>query len=61
MDQRMYCGHSFLIGAAKTTGTRGIEDSVIKNLGRWESAAYLQYIRIPYQLESVCVQHAGRS
>ena len=47
IDQRNYCGHSFRIGAATTAAAKGIEDSVIKTLGRWESVAYLQYVRIP--------------
>ena len=47
VDQRNYCGHSFRIGAATTAASRGVEDSIIKMLGRWESAAYLQYVRIP--------------
>ena len=47
VDQRHYCGHSFRIGAATTAAAKGIEDSVIKSLGRWESVAYLQYVRIP--------------
>ena len=46
VDQQKYCGHSFYIGAATTAAARGIEDSVIKTLGRWESVAYLQYVRI---------------
>ena len=44
IDEVSYCGHSFRIGAATT---RGVEDSVIKTLGRWESTAYIQYVRIP--------------
>ena len=47
VDQEKYCGHSFRIGAATTAAAKGIEDSVIKTLGRWESTAYLQYVRIP--------------
>ena len=47
VDHRKYCGHSFRIGAATTAAAKGIEDSVIKILGRWESTAYLQYVRIP--------------
>lgn len=42
-----YCGHSFRIGAATTAARKGVEDSIIKTLGRWESVAYLQYVRIP--------------
>ena len=47
IDQSKYCGHSFRIGAATTAAARGIEDSIIKTLGRWDSVAYLQYVRIP--------------
>ena len=47
VDQRQYCGHSFRIGAATTAAKKGLEDCIIKMLGRWESVAYLQYVRIP--------------
>lgn len=42
-----YSGHSFRAGAATTAAALKIEDSIIKTLGRWESTAYLLYIRIP--------------
>ena len=41
-----YSGHSFRIGAATTAANLGLEDSLIKTLGRWESAAYLRYVTI---------------
>lgn len=47
VDQQKYCSHSFCIGTATTAAARGIEDSVIKTLGRWESVAHLQYVRMP--------------
>ena len=47
VDTRGYTGHSFRIGAATTAASVGIEDSVIKMLGRWESAAYQRYLRTP--------------
>ena len=41
------CSHSFRIGAVSAAAARGVEDCVIKTLGRWESLAYLQYVRLP--------------
>ena len=42
-----YSGHSFRIGVATLAAAIGIEDCMIKALGRWDSATYLSYIRIP--------------
>ena len=49
LDSNNYAGHSFRAGAATTAAAVGIEDSLIKTLGRWESSAYQQYVRIPKQ------------
>ena len=38
-----YAGHSFWIGAAAS----GMQDSLIKTMGRWESVAYQLYVRTP--------------
>ena len=46
-DSCKFSGHSFRAGAATTAATLKIEDSIIKTLGRWESTAYLLYVRIP--------------
>ena len=49
-----YAGHSFQIGAATTAAEHGIQDSLIKTLGRWESRAYTWYVRTsPEVLRSV--------
>ena len=49
-----FAGHSFRIGAATTARRCGIQESLIKALGRWDSAAYLYYMRTsPETLQSV--------
>ena len=47
IEQEKYCSHSLRIGAATTAAKKGMGDAVIKTLGRWESVAYQQYVRIP--------------
>ena len=46
-DPSLYNGHSFRIGAATTAAAKGIEDAIIQTLGRWQSTAYLRYVKIP--------------
>ena len=60
VDSSQYAGHSFRIGAATTAALSGIQDSLIKTLGRWESSAYMLYIRTPREtLCAVSRQLAG--
>ena len=49
LEASEFNGHSFRIGAATTAASRGMEDSMIKTLGCWESDAYQRYVRIPRQ------------
>ena len=44
IDSLKYSSHSFRIGAATTAAAAGLPVWLIKNLGRWSSDAYLNYI-----------------
>ena len=50
-----YAGHicSFRIGAATTAAERGLEGSLIKVPGRWESDTYLLYVKTPRECLAV--------
>ena len=39
--------HSFRIGAATWAASRGVSSTLIQQMGRWRSSAYLKYIRMP--------------
>ena len=55
IDSSKYSGHSFRIGAATTAAMKGLDDSLIQNLGRWKSNSYLLYVSIPReQLATIC-------
>ena len=47
INTKPYSGHSFRIGAATTAALCGVQDSLIKVLGRWQSSAYQLYIWTP--------------
>ena len=47
LPESNFAGHSFRIGVATAAANAGIEDSVIRTLGRWSSSAFLTYIRTP--------------
>ena len=48
-DGSLYAGHSFRIGAATSAAAAGVEDSLIKILGRWQSSAYTEYVKVPQE------------
>ena len=61
-----YSGHSFRSGAATTAARAGLTEATIKLLGRWESCAYLLYVKTPRdqlaslsQLLAKAPRHAG--
>jgi hypothetical protein len=47
LNERLYSGHSFRIGAASSGSAARLEDYLIKPLGRWSSNCYIRYIRTP--------------
>ena len=53
VDERWSCDYSFRIGAVTTVAQKGLEDCIIKTLGRWESVEYLQYVKIPRSVGGV--------
>ena len=61
IDSSLYAGHSFRIGAATTAASRGLQDSLIKTLGRWESSAYMLYVRTPRATLTAVSRHLVQS
>ncbi len=49
IDTSLFTGHSFILGAATAAAAAGLNDSMIQQLGGWNSSAYLSYIRPPTQ------------
>ena len=50
IDSSLYAGHCFRTGAATIAALKGLQDSLIKTLGCWESSAYMLYIWTPHIL-----------
>ena len=46
-DKDAFCGHSFRKGFASSMSSAGIQDNLIKTLGRWNSSCYTRYISVP--------------
>ena len=46
-DPRQYSSHSFRKGGAVSLQSLGVEDSLIRRLGRWKSDAFNLYVRDP--------------
>ena len=60
VEAAAYTGHSFRIGAATTAAARGLPDSLIKTLCRWESAAYMLYIHTPPSALCAVTKHVAK-
>lgn len=45
LDDRAFSGHSFRSGAATSCAAGGVEDHLVKVLGRWSSDCYTRYVR----------------
>ena len=59
LNAALFAGHRFRIGAATSAAAAGVEDALIKILGRWQSSAYLRYVRVPREsLANVSVRLA---
>ena len=46
VDCKSYTGHSFRIGATTAAEKCGLPPTTIQTLGRWESTAYLLYVKM---------------
>lgn len=44
-QEKEFCTHSFRIGAATQAARWGLDDEVIKRIGRWESVRFRSYVR----------------
>ena len=49
IDCEKYSRHSFQVGAATTAACQGVQDSLDKTMGCWESIAYQMYVRTPQE------------
>ena len=45
LDIKLYSSHSFRIGSASYLASLGLSDTQIRTMGRWDSNAFLRYIR----------------
>lgn len=54
-----YSAHSFTIGAATIAAEKGIQDSLVKILGRWQSSTHTLYIKTPEQSTVQCAKNVN--
>ena len=49
LPQEQFVRHSFEVEAATTAAQSGLEVSIIITLDKWNSAAFLRYLRTPWE------------
>ena len=60
VDPTSYSGQTFRSGAANSAAAAGVQDSLIKILGHWQSSAYQLYVQLPREsLASVSSRFAN--
>lgn len=57
-NMNQYSSHSFRKGGAVSLQQKGVEDSVIRNMGRWRSGAYHLYLRYPDNRTIIQASHS---
>jgi hypothetical protein len=57
-DMQQYSSHSFRKGGAVSLQEKGVEDSIIRNMGRWRSDAYQLYLRHPNNTTLIQAGHS---
>ena len=60
VDCSGYSGHSFRIGAATTTASKGIQDSLIKTMGRWQSGCLSTVCKDSTSTAYISCSHTSR-
>lgn len=61
LSQKSISGHSLRIGGATSLIRAGVPAHVVKELGRWKSVTYQQYIRLSSQMRATVARLLGEA